>query len=45
MKDVKEITIPTVQGFIDVPLGIADFPVEISNSPRAWRGSVSFAFL
>ena len=45
MKDVSEITIPTVQGYIDVPLGIADFPVEISNSPKSWRYTVSFRFL
>jgi len=29
-----------VQGYIDVPLGLADFPVEISNAPRAWWGSL-----
>lgn len=30
------ITVPVVQSYIDVPLGLADFPVEISNAPKAW---------
>jgi hypothetical protein len=29
-----------VQSYIDVPLGIADFPVEIANAPRAWWGTL-----
>ncbi|EXJ53620.1 uncharacterized protein A1O5_13187 [Cladophialophora psammophila CBS 110553] len=37
LHDTTEITIPAVQGYIDVPLGIADFPVEICNNPKAWR--------
>lgn len=36
----KEIDVRTVQGYIDVPLGVADFPVEISNAPRAWWGTL-----
>jgi hypothetical protein len=32
----KMISLPVVQGYIDVPLGIADFPVEICNAPKAW---------
>lgn len=35
LHDTK-ITVPVVQGYIDVPLGLADFPVEISNAPEAW---------
>jgi hypothetical protein len=31
-----KITLPVVQSYIDVPLGLADFPVEINNAPRAW---------
>jgi hypothetical protein len=34
---VTEITVPVVMGYIDVPLGIADFPVEICNNPKSWR--------
>lgn len=37
LHDDKDITIPVVQGYIDLPLGIADFPVELSNSPVSWR--------
>jgi pimeloyl-ACP methyl ester carboxylesterase len=29
-----------VQGYIDVPLGLADFPKELFNSPRSWRGGM-----
>jgi hypothetical protein len=32
-----KVTIGSVQEYIDAPLGLADFPVEISNSPKAWR--------
>lgn len=35
MHDPK-ITPPVVQGYIDVLLGLADFPVKINNTPRAW---------
>jgi pimeloyl-ACP methyl ester carboxylesterase len=31
------MTFEKVQSYIDVPLGIADFPMEILNSPRKWR--------
>jgi hypothetical protein len=31
-----KIMVPGVQGYIDVPLGLADFPIEISNTPKAW---------
>jgi hypothetical protein len=24
------------KSYIDVPLGLADFPIEISNAPNAW---------
>ena len=34
------ITVDVVQGGIDVPLGVSDFPVEIANSPRAWWASL-----
>ena len=37
LKDTKVITLPLVQGYIDCPLGIADFPVEICNNPASWR--------
>ncbi|KAF7196640.1 putative epoxide hydrolase [Pseudocercospora fuligena] len=37
LHDPVEITVPIVQGYIDVPLGIADFPVELCNSPQSWR--------
>lgn len=37
LHDATEITMPVVQGYIDVPLGIADFPVEICNNPKSWR--------
>lgn len=36
----KEITTAVVQGYIDVPLGLADFPVEIANAPKAWWGTL-----
>lgn len=36
----SEITVPVVQSYIDVPLGLADFPVEISNAPKAWWGTL-----
>jgi hypothetical protein len=29
-----------VRSYIDVPLGLADFPKEITNSPESWRGSL-----
>jgi hypothetical protein len=35
-----QITVGTVQSYIDVPLGLADFPVEISNAPKAWWGTL-----
>lgn len=31
------ITFDIMQGYIDCPLGIADFPVEICNNPKSWR--------
>lgn len=34
------ITVPVVQSYIDVPLGLADFPVEISNAPKACWGTL-----
>ncbi|EME78691.1 uncharacterized protein MYCFIDRAFT_63545 [Pseudocercospora fijiensis CIRAD86] len=37
LHDPVEITVPIAQGYIDVPLGIADFPVELCNSPVSWR--------
>lgn len=37
LHDTKQITFPVVQGYIDTPLGIADFPVEICNNPVSWR--------
>ncbi|KAL2065585.1 hypothetical protein VTL71DRAFT_3255 [Oculimacula yallundae] len=30
------ISVPVVQAYINVPLGIADFPVELSQAPKAW---------
>ncbi|KAH6985467.1 Alpha/Beta hydrolase protein [Ilyonectria destructans] len=27
----------SVQAYIDLPLGIADFPKEVTNAPRSWR--------
>jgi hypothetical protein len=33
----SNITIDIMQGYIDCPLGIADFPVEICNNPVSWR--------
>ena len=35
-----EVLVGLVQSHINVPLGIADFPVEISNSPVAWRDAM-----
>ena len=32
----SEMTIPVLQSYIDIPLGIADFPAEMSNAPKAW---------
>jgi len=29
--------------YIDVPLGLADFPVEISNAPKAWWGTLGMS--
>ena len=29
LHDTTEITVPVAQGYIDVPLGISDFPVEV----------------
>lgn len=37
LHDPVEIPVPVIQGYIDVPLGIADFPVEIANMPQSWR--------
>lgn len=37
LHDPVDIPVPVVQGYIDVPLGIADFPVELANSPVSWR--------
>jgi len=37
LHDTTQITIPIVQGYIDVPLGISDFPVELCNNPKSWR--------
>ena len=37
LHDPVEIPVPVVQGYINVPLGIADFPVEIANMPQSWR--------
>jgi hypothetical protein len=34
------ITVPVVQNYINVPLGLADFPVEISNAPKSWWGTL-----
>ena len=31
LHDTTEITVPVLQGYIDVPLGISDFPVEVSD--------------
>jgi len=32
----EDVTLGVVQSYIDVPLGIADFPKEIANSPESW---------
>lgn len=32
-----EINTAVIQAYIYVPLGLADFPVEIFNAPKAWR--------
>lgn len=40
LHDPTDITIEKVQSYIDTPLGIADFPVEICNSPVSWRRSL-----
>ena len=34
------INASVVQGYIDVSLGIVDFPVEISNTPKSWWGTL-----
>lgn len=36
----SEVTVETCKGFIDVPLGVADFPVELANAPKAWWGTL-----
>jgi len=36
----SEVNVAVLQGFIDIPLGITDFPMEISNSPKAWWGTL-----
>ncbi|CAK1358557.1 unnamed protein product [Cercospora beticola] len=38
--DMKEVPLPVVQSYINVPLGIADFPVEIANMPQSWRSGM-----
>jgi pimeloyl-ACP methyl ester carboxylesterase len=40
LHDPTDMPVPVVQGYIDVPLGIADFPVELANSPQAWRSAM-----
>ena len=37
LHSLDPISIEVVQGYIDVPIGIADFPVEIGNHPKSWR--------
>ncbi|KAF8851949.1 alpha/beta-hydrolase [Acephala macrosclerotiorum] len=34
------IKVGVVQSYIDVLLGLADFPVEISNAPKSWWGTL-----
>ncbi|KAH7408858.1 Alpha/Beta hydrolase protein, partial [Cadophora sp. MPI-SDFR-AT-0126] len=34
------ITVPVVQSYIDVPLGLADFSVDIGNAPESWWGTL-----
>lgn len=40
----KVISLPAVQGYIDVPLGIADFPIEIYSAPKAWWKTLGMFF-
>ncbi|KAG0650258.1 Epoxide Hydratase [Hyphodiscus hymeniophilus] len=36
----SDMPVPVLQSYIDIPLGIADFPLEISNSPNSWWGTL-----
>jgi hypothetical protein len=40
-----EITVATIKSYINVPLGIADFPVEIANAPKSWWGTLGECLL
>lgn len=37
LHNLDPISFEVMQGYIDCPLGIADFPVEICNNPQSWR--------
>lgn len=37
LHDTTYLPLPIVTGYIDVPLGISDFPVELANMPVSWR--------
>lgn len=37
LHDATVVPLPVLMAYIDVPLGISDFPIEIANSPVSWR--------
>lgn len=40
-----DFTSKVLQKYIDVPLGLADFPKEVANAPQSWWGTLGKCFL
>lgn len=36
----SKLSVQIIQGYIDTPLGLAYFPKEVGNAPRAWTGTL-----